>query len=187
MLHSMNYPDLFHLPEKSQQDKNNCNPWVRSAKARQGTPSQYLQTQQRVKNPGHAWLDRKNALTDGPGQIIFTLDVYRCTTWNILFNQITCGTQSSPLPYVPPATRRKPSQSFARFIVRSADPPCTSIRVHRTRVHRKFHLFPKLPKLSENIALCGMQTRQVLVPPLVNSRLQRLGGNSLLFFPRCEL
>lgn len=100
---------------------------------------------------------------------------------DILFNQITCGTRSSPLPYVPPATQREPSQSFARFIVSSSDPPCTSIRVHLARVHWKFHLFPKLPKLSENIALCRMQTRQVLVPQLSRSRLQRLQGNGLRF------
>lgn len=38
-------------------------------------PPRYLHTQQRVKNPGHAWLERKNAFTGGLGQIIFPLDV----------------------------------------------------------------------------------------------------------------
>lgn len=86
---------------------------------------------------------------------------------DILFNQITCDTRPSPLPYVPPATQRKHSQSSAWFIVSSSDPPCTPIGFHLTRVQRKFHLFPNLPELSENTALCGMQTRQALVPPLV--------------------
>lgn len=76
----MNDPYLFHLTKKSEQD-NSYNPQIRSTKAREGEWSQHLQTQQRVKNPRHASLDRKKAFTDGLGQIMFTLDVYRCLTW----------------------------------------------------------------------------------------------------------
>ena len=64
--------------------------------------SQHLQTQRRVKNPGHASLEKKNAFADGLGQIIFTLDVYRRTTW-------TSYLIKSRVALDPPLTLRAPS------------------------------------------------------------------------------
>lgn len=99
----MNYPYFFHLTKKSQQDKNNYNPQKRICQGRrEGRGSQHLQIQRRVKNPGHASLERKNAFADGLGQIIFTLDAYRRTTW-------TSYLIKSRVALDPPLTLRAPS------------------------------------------------------------------------------
>ena len=70
-----------------------------------GHTEPHLQTQQRVKNPGHAWLDRKNALAGGLGQIIFTLDVYRCTTWTSYLIKSRVTLDPPPYPTCPQPPR----------------------------------------------------------------------------------
>lgn len=142
---SISIPPSWEIPTTSEslQSANT------TCQGRAGTPSPHLQTQQRVKNPGHAWLDRKNALAAGLGQIIFTLDVYRCTTWTSYLIKSRVALDPPPYPTCPQLPRGStrspvPGSLFAARIPRA--PQFGSIAPESTESFTCFPSCPNFPR-----------------------------------------
>lgn len=176
----MNSPYLFCLTKKSQQDKKDYNPQNTIRQGKKGSRSQRLQTQQGVKNPGHASLDRKNAFADGLGQIIFTLDVYRYTTCTSYLIKSRVALDPPPYPTCPQlpggSTRNPlPGSLLAARILRAIQ--FGSISAEFTE---SFACFPSCPNFPGTFHRAECKHAEVLCPP---TRLQRLRGNCLHFFP----
>lgn len=133
------------------QNKNNYNPQVRSAKARQGKLSQHLQTQQRVKNPGHAWLDRKNALAAGLGQIIFTLDVYLCTSWTSYLIKSRVALNPPPYPMCPQLPRGSPRSPLPGSLLAAQIPHALQFGSISPASTESFTCFPSCPNFPRTL------------------------------------
>lgn len=164
----MHCPYLFRPQEKSPGDKNHSDLQTGGARQEEAKGRERLQTQQRVKKPRHASLDRKNAFADGLGQIIFTLDVYRCAAWTSYSIKSRVALDPPSYPTCPQPPRGSARSPFARFIVSTSAPLCNSIRVHLTRVHRKFSLLSQVAQTfrEHSIVLNSNVPRSSVSPPL---------------------
>lgn len=141
-----------------------------------------MQTQQRVKNPGHASLDRKNAFADSLGQIIFTLDVYRSTTWTSYLIKSRVALGPPPYPTCPRLPRGStgsplPESLFAARILHAIQ--LGSISPESTE---SFACFPSCPNFPRTFHCVEGKHAEVLRPPLLTLD-SRDDEETACFFP----
>lgn len=134
-----------------------------------------MQTQERVKESGHAWLDRRNAFADGPGQIIFTLDVYRRTTWTSYLIKSRVALGPPPHPTWPRLPRGSPGSPLRESLLAALISRAMQLGSISLQSTESFASFPSCPNFPRTFHCVECKHATVLRPPPVSHcRLQRL-------------